>query len=171
MPIYSMVAEQFEMLNSLLMSDNPTKVPSNVSDSEQTEFQSSPWQWEHGEWSSDLGSDLDGILNGLSSPAMNVSTPCYADKGTQAPDTELQVYSVPERCDPSRKAIKEVRLSVPGGSELRLDSGVDQKCRHSFDVCESSTMNIWRVGWSRVMAKKMWARYSDTVDRAVSGGG
>lgn len=114
---------------------------------------------QHGKWSSGLGSD--GVLDGLSSPAMNASTPCYADKGAQAPDAELQVSSIPERCDLSRKVIEEVRLSVPGGSELRLDSGVNRKHRHSFDVCGSSAMKIQRIGWSRVMVKKMWARYSE----------
>lgn len=122
---------------------------------------------QHGEWSSVLGSD--GVLNGPSSPAMHVSAPRYADKGTQAPDTELQVSNGPDRCDLSRKAIGEVILSVPGGSELRPGSGVNRKRRHSFDICESSAMKIQRIGWSRVMVKKVWARrYSDTADRVVS---
>ncbi|KZP02906.1 hypothetical protein FIBSPDRAFT_1022680 [Athelia psychrophila] len=65
----------------------------------------------------------DGILDGLSSPTINISTPRCAEKGMQAPDAELQVSSVPGRYDLSRKAIEEARPSALGGSELRLDSG------------------------------------------------
>ncbi len=73
-----------------------------------------------------------------------------------------------ERCIVCSKTIEEIKQSVPGGSELKLDSGVNRKRRHSFDVCEPSAMKIRRIEWSRLMVKKMWGRYSDTADRVVS---
>ncbi|KZP03729.1 hypothetical protein FIBSPDRAFT_968740 [Athelia psychrophila] len=73
-----------------------------------------PPRQQHRKRSSNLGSD--GILDGLSSPTINISTPRCADKGMQAPDAELQVSSLPGQYDLSRKAIEEARPSTLGGT-------------------------------------------------------
>ncbi|KZP15620.1 hypothetical protein FIBSPDRAFT_895623 [Athelia psychrophila] len=89
---------------------------------------------ERGGWSDNLGSD--DIPDELSSPVMAgvARVPQHADKGTQAPDMELQGSDEP-------KAIEKATESESGG---RLDLGVKRKRRHSLDISVSITVKIQR---------------------------
>lgn len=105
-----------------------------------------------GGWSYNLGSD--DILDELSSPVMTAvaRVPKHADKGTQAPDMELQVSDEPKGCSLCSKTIEKATESVSGG---RLHLGVKRKRRHSVPICVSTTMKIQRIGWSREMGYNM----------------
>ncbi|KZP02359.1 hypothetical protein FIBSPDRAFT_905927 [Athelia psychrophila] len=90
---------------------------------------------QRGGWSGNLGSD--DIPDELSSPVMAAvaRVPQHADKGTQAPDMELQGSDEP-------KAIEKATGSESGD---RLDLGVKRKRRHSLDISVSITMKIQRI--------------------------